>query len=338
MAKLSLLFAGLVALVVPVTAHAQASTPDVGAFAITPQAGQWVVLVASFMGEQSGQLAYDFTLELRQHYHLNAYIYNRSADQRREAEADRQKTIQHEMEIVREHGGDPEQVHLHVPRIHVQDQYAVVIGGYPDVDAAHDALLKIRKLPPPSKRFMDCIAHVQDDGRSHGAAGPQYLNPFERPMAIPNPAIPHQPRAFEPDPFWKKLNENESYSLLKCRKPWTLVILELQGATVVQTEDKKQSLLEKLFTHDKAAEYLDATASQVHELAKALHEAPQLRLETYVLHTRSSSILTVGGFDSPNDPELKAMQQKLAAMKLIPQRGAQFHCFEKPLPMQVPRY
>jgi Spy/CpxP family protein refolding chaperone len=152
MAKMLLTLAGLAALAVATPARAQAPAPDMQSLALSPQVGQWVICITSFMGDQSARLAYDLTLELRQRYRLHAYIFNRSAEQRREAEMDRERMRQRELKIIQRDGGDPEQVHLHLPKIRVEDAYAVVVGGYADLKEAHAALETLRGLPAPPQR------------------------------------------------------------------------------------------------------------------------------------------------------------------------------------------
>lgn len=336
MTKFLIPLAGMVALAMVSSALAQAPASGAQSLAITPQQGPWVIMVTSFMGDDSSQLAYDFALELRQKYRLAAYTFNRSAEQRREADLEAEKQTRHRIEIIKQCGGDPEQVHLHIRRAHVDDQYAVLLGGFRDLDQAHAMLEKIRKLPPPPNRFMAATLTTNENKL---VGGPEYLNPFRSCIAVPNPTVPHDDVSKAPDPFWKRLNENETYSLFKCPKRWTLAIIELQGAAVVQDKVSEPTFLQKLMgTEDHAAkEYLDASATQAHEIAHALRD-PRLGLETYVLHTRVSSIVTVGSFDGPNDPRLKDMQSKLAQLKLNLQSGPQFRCFTTPMPMQVPHY
>src|SRR2546426_7887946 len=118
------------------------------------------------------------------------------------------------------------------------------------------------------------------------------------PRANPGEPLPAQLRgpqshgAEEPPPdnsddyvFMKKLNADEPYSLLKCGKPWTLAIASFEGGTVLKDRDNSGSFLDKLLGRD-GGERLSAAALNAHKLAEALHEDRQLRLETYVLHTR----------------------------------------------------
>jgi len=334
----------LSALAVAIPMHAQAPGGDPRALAVTPQVGPWMVMVTTFMGPESGQLAYDFAVELRQKYRLPAYCYNHAEQQRREAEAEQDQKRRHQISILEKYGADPTQVALPVRKVHFEDEYAVLVGGYRDIDEAHAAMERMRKLPFPSQRF--CAANFQPVPGSDPQQPkyqPEFLNPFRTCFVAPNPTLPREAQNNKPDPFWKRLNENEEYSVLKCPKPWTLVIIELPGAAAFQTqaEDNSPNLLEKLLgSKDHAAEYLDASSTQAHEIARALRQLPLLRemgLQTYVLHTRTSSIVTIGAFDNQADPTLRDAQRRLAALKLNVHTGVQFRCFAVPMPMRVPQ-
>jgi hypothetical protein len=63
-----------------------------------------------------------------------------------------------------------------------------------------------------------------------------------------------------------------------------------------------------------------------------------------VLHTRRSSLVTVGAFDSADDPQLKEMQKLLATSLRMGQPAdgkavdpQQLQFFAQPLPMKVPQ-
>ena len=75
-------------------------------------------------------------------------------------------------------------------------------------------------------------------------------------------------------------------------------------------------------------------AAQAHELADILRKS--LHLETYVLHTRGVSIVTVGNYDSPDDEQFKSMQRQLSGGRLLGS-GPAHELSAQPLPMRVPR-
>ena len=62
-------------------------------------------------------------------------------------------------------------------------------------------------------------------------------------------------------------------------------------------------------------------------MAKVLR---QLKFDAWVMHTQTSSFVTVGSFDSRDDPEMQRTAHVLATMKLGPIELMQ------PLPAEVP--
>jgi hypothetical protein len=65
-------------------------------------------------------------------------------------------------------------------------------------------------------------------------------------------------------------------------------------------------------------------------------------MDAYVLHTRTSSFVTVGGFDSTDDPDIERVKRQVATLnsfvtktkegKIEPIRLV----FDNPVPMEVP--
>ena len=111
-----------------------------------------------------------------------------------------------------------------------------------------------------------------------------------------------------PDPLLKKLNAYEQYSLLKCRKRYTALVAAFQGLAVIQPASAPSGFLDKLWGSS-SGKSLDASAVNAQNLASLLGK---LNLgEVYVLHTRQGSLVTIGGFDSPDDPQMQRIQQTL---------------------------
>jgi hypothetical protein len=131
------------------------------------------------------------------------------------------------------------------------------------------------------------------------------------------------------------MNAEEPYSLLKCKKRYTLVVKQYSvPTTVTPGNDAPGGLLDGLTNKEVR---VDAAALSAHNLAKVLREA---KLEAYVLHTKVYSLVTIGAFDGdasggPGDPNLRAMQN-LIATRLQP-TIAVVGMLPQPQPMLVPR-
>ncbi len=201
---------------------------------------------------------------------------------------------------------------------HYRDQVAVLVGGYKTEDDAVKALGAIKKWPmPKDTRLMDggSIATRKPDGKIE--IEKSFLNPYAQAMVVQNPAIAKQisTQPVPLDPLIIKLNEDRPYSLLKTTKRWTIAVKSFSAPVHYQSKDDDGSVMKRIGM-SKGADILRASAEQAEALAKALREMKDkagnsLMLEAYVLHTRTASLVTVGQYDSPNDPELIEKQRIL---------------------------
>lgn len=309
--------------------HPAAAGPST-AYPITPEAGKWLICAASFTGPQAGQLANELAGVIRQNYKLPAYVFDRGGDERRKQEE--------EIARVRELTGGQGRVR----RVRIEEQFAVLVGGYPDMESARKALDDFKKLPTPPEKFCD-KGILQREGTKDGQKGvwieEVLYSPFRTSFVVHNPTLPKEQIDKGNDfAFLKQLNADESFSLLKCPKPWTLAVQTFYGGCVVQPHNKSSKFLDLLPFGKKEGEQLNAAALQAHELANALRQMKINGIppfEAYVLHTRNCSIVTIGAYDSPDDERMMNDYQLLSKMKL--QQGAGGQIIPKPMPMPVPR-
>jgi hypothetical protein len=293
------------------------------------------------------QVAHDFATELRNRYGLPAYVFAHGAEEKRCEEERVEKERQQQRQWLQQMGFSD--AAIHVRRMHIEVEYGVLVGGYKDVDAAAEELQRIKKMAPPSQQFQDrlissTMPETAGTAEPGAAVRPElkgmYINPFPTSFVVHNPtvSVEHPQRAPEDYSYLKNINAGESYSLLSCRKPWTLVIKQWQGQTAVVSHWAPVEFVEQLLGQH-SDEYLDAGAKQAHEMADALHK--NYHWDTYVLHTRYSSLLTVGGFDSLTDPELLRWQRILSGLSFnVPGQPAvnpNLKMFDRALPMRVPQ-
>src|SRR5262249_1438518 len=150
-----------------------------------------------------------------------------------------------------------QQAHPGVPlrrrTVRIPEQCAVLIGGYRDFDAASADLKRVKNLPLPElklesgKLAYDTISvFIPDEEKKRTAVPRAPLNPVANSFVTRNPTIPAPPRANKFDPFWKELNAEEEYSLLKCPRPWTLAVKEYRGSAVIQERSSSSNFLKML--------------------------------------------------------------------------------------------
>src|SRR5262249_32282551 len=126
-------------------------------------------------------------------------------------------------------------------------------------------------------------------------------------------------------------------------QPWTLAIKAFNGMCYVESASRPTNFLDKLLGR---SEQLNASAMNAHNMAEAMRK---MGFEAYVLHTRSSSIVTVGGFASQDDPRMNSVKESLRPLQFqvdkakpqsagsVPAGSTNLQLFPQPLPMEVPR-
>jgi cell division septation protein DedD len=312
-------------------AHAQEQV-SLQEFAITPAVGQFTICAASFTGETAPKEAYDLAMEIRNRYRLAAYVFNRGAELKRQQDEELERKRKQQQAYLQKMGLNPD-IPLRLKRYHIEEQFAVLIGGFKDMDAARHELSRIKSLEPP-KSVASMRVSVEIDPKSKESKlykpGNYEFNPFVNSFVVHNPSISVDVDNSKPDPFWKQLNSGEDYSLLKCKKPWTLVIKEYQTTPVYESQKEKSAFFSKVFGN--LTQQLDANAQNAHNLAEGLR---RMGFKAYVLHTRCTSIVTIGEFEKQNDPQMETVTRALSSnVKLDPK----LDLFVKPIPMPVPRF
>ena len=104
--------------------------------------------------------------------------------------------------------------------------------------------------------------------------------------------------------------------MLKTTKSWTLAVKSFSAPVHYQSKDDDNTSTRRVGMST-GADVLRAGSEQAEALAKALRvmkdkEGNPMNIEAYVLHTRTASLVTVGQYDSPNDPELLEKQRILS--------------------------
>lgn len=325
MPRIILLLAGLAGLLGATPALAKVEADPNKDYTVTAEAGPWLICAATYTGSEAKKLAKDLTLEIRSKNDLPAYVFDRSADERRKRDDERNKL---RMKY-------PQADLSHIRTVRIQDQCVVLVGGYKDMETARKALDDIKKLKPTSERFMPFIfsrdSAAQGKEKGKGDVQGAYVSPFLDAFVVPNPVTKRE-KVEDPreKAFLKNLNDGESFSLLKCRQPYTLLVAVYHGTTVVQSKEGSGTFLDKLFGNSQG-ENLAASGLNAHNFADAMRK---LGFDAYVLHTPKSSMVTVGGFSSPDDPKISQVKQALQKnLKL----GERIELLPEPLAIEVPR-
>jgi hypothetical protein len=328
---------------------------------VRPDYGPWMICVKSYTGADSKALAEELAADIRQRYKVGAYLFEWGAEER-EKERQRQEEIRRRkreevapflaaQEKMRAQAAAEGREFIETPvkyrlgKIDYPEQWAVLVGGFKDMDAARKYLDVVRTWDPPKNpKLMDYAVIARPGGGAGSEAA--YINPFKTAMTVPNPAVRRSTPGQAPpaDPALVKLNEAEELSLLKARKPWTLMVKRFVVPTQVQGKAEDGTVFDRLFGGDDAARWLELTARQARELAHALRNEKMKPhpFEAFVLHYRTESLVTVGQFDSPDDPALIDAWYTLSGItfRVDYEDGRppeMKKMFDVVIPMQVPR-
>jgi hypothetical protein len=312
-----------------------------------------MICAASYMGPAAPSLACQLAEQIRTKHKVAAYVFNRANEERRRMQ---QEEYDRACKAAAEQG-------IPMPRrrqlAQIEEQCAVLIGGWPEVDGASSYMKKVRQWPLPELhlderltaaglRPYDMILKIGHNPTAEkkplSVEDSVPVNPFQSCFVTRNPVVPPAPKVQAKfDPAWKKLNAHEDYSLLKSPKPWTLVVKDYVGTAAVIPQAESSSFLDKVGLGSlKPGDCITAAGFQAHHLAEFL---TKLGFKSYVLHTRTNSIVTVGEFESPQDPEMERTQNQLARLsfKADPRSPnanlfapKTLELFPRAIPMEVP--
>jgi hypothetical protein len=149
--------------------------------------------------------------------------------------------------------------------------------------------------------------------------------PFSRAFLTINPLYEGEVRDSEKDTLLTELNHGQKHTLLSNRGEYTLVIASFHGSSVVQigsnSNAEAQNYFEKQFGVG-----LDTCAENAMKLADSMRNAKKLgydeNYEAYVFHDEFKSIVTIGSFDSKEDPRIRQLYTKFAGKQARhPQTG-----------------
>ena len=348
---------------------------------LKPEHGAYFISVKSYsrpprpttddQGPSALTLAQALAREIREAYQVQAFLFEHISEERKAEAAAiaaarargreyaaqwnklREKSQLLGMEFL-----EPDQK-IRYKTVKYRDQIAVLVGPFNSAEDARKALDKVHTWPAPRTKVKDHLGReivLMDMGTilRPGPNGKQLIqespvNPFPTATVVPNPAIVRpavQAGERHLDPFLVKLNEGRPYSLLNATKSWTLGVQSYCAPVEIVGKDAATNVMRK-FGSSKGADALIAGAEQAESLAKALRELKinGQPLEAFVFHTRTASLVTVGQFDGPNDPELLRMQKMLSELKmnvtedrtgLKPVTNG-YGLFGKMIPMPIPK-
>ena len=276
-------------------------------YGLTKDHGPWMILVASIrdvpeerrLSEGKGVSARDAANELvyeLRNKKIPAYVWS----------ADR---VVDQVETVDRRTGQPRQRSF----IAQQGRIVVLAGNY----AAASDWKAQKTLDFIKERFR---SRVLEDERNGGLYRPTpgRPTPMSGAFLTMNPLLsPEEVMSRRTNPLIRRLNTGIEHSLLKNRGKYTLVIASFHGqsATQISAGNKLQRLMRSFDA--KIGESLDNAALKAFRLAHAMRDATSngydKDYEAWVFHERHKSVVTIGSFDSSDDPRIRALYQLFSA-------------------------
>lgn len=151
-------------------------------------------------------------------------------------------------------------------------------------------------------------------------------NPFSGAFLTLNPLLtPEEVAANKTDPLLTRLNAQSDYSLLQNQKKYTVVVASYYGNSSKAQLGHGSDESDRKFKISDSLDYAGQNAYQVclglrqgkYNLESDPNKPPRLKaFEAYVYHDRTRSIVTVGGFDRPDDPEIIRIIEQFRAKRV----------------------
>lgn len=244
--------------------------------------GPWMILAASFSGENGLPQARGLVKELRTRYNLQAYLHSRDFDFTETVEG---KGFEK---------GSQNPVKMRYLRDRVSKQVVVLVGNYETLEspALQRTLEKLKYAWPksleihPEQGTSQNLAFLREmNRRLHSDEDRKRRGPMATAFAAQNPVLPKE--YFSPkglDSFVHSMNKDVENSLLGNPGRFTVKIATFRGASTMQSATGEFKLSNKLVQ----------AAERAHALTTALRKSG---VKAYEFHDRYESIVTVGSFE-----------------------------------------
>jgi hypothetical protein len=322
-------------------------------YPLTDQQGPWMIMAATFSGDEAELQARELIYELRSRYKLAAYTH----------EVDFDYTAGTQGRGLDQYGGP---ARLKYARGNHLREIGVLVGDYPSVDSpeaqrvlerlkyAQPDCLNLEKRAKAGKRENRSLAALrlaQQVVQEYAGSKNKLKGPMGHAFITTNPLLPEEYFSRRGlDKLVLEMNEQVQYSLLDCPGPYTCRVATFTGNAVIDPK-----LVEAVERGKQMPSRLEQAALKAHQLTVALRSKGY---EAYEFHDRYASIVTVGSFASlgtplgngtiKTDPRLQAVIGTFAAdVRAVPGEAAPrvenikdlAHIpFDiQPMPIEVPR-
>jgi hypothetical protein len=306
-------------------------------FPLTPQAGPFMVRVASFVDDYAvdgrvvdgGELANALAKELRQKHGIEAYTFRYRADEGKNQPSKAQKD-RFIADFVEQYKVRPR---IAVPLNPPTENWVVLAGDFDSIDSRGSQSLqkKLAKIDPVSipnsvrakmrfqvdpklspkerERLISQFNSAEQKGK--------FPSPLASTMMVRNPLVKNEPGQSIDTSLAKmllKYNDQAEYSIYKLKAPYTIRVAEFRGLSTIKSKAPD-------WERSKKHSALPVAEHNANVLAEQLRKQGY---EAYVFHGQFASLVCVNGYPSRTDPRLVRdfqafAQTKVHEFKLDPQ-------------------
>jgi hypothetical protein len=307
--------------------------------------GPWLIMCASFVGEEGRQQAIRLAGDLRQNHRLKAFVYS------------------HEFNFTEKVAGlgmgwEPymagnkpgaRPIRMKAAGESSFEEFAVLVGDFSSVEdsKAQKTLDRIKKLQPESMANYDPSEALSDDSlagarlrawrdfsvQKSDDPEKRMYGPMKAAFLLPNPLLPEEYFAARKiDDFVLGLNRGLKYSVMKNPAKYTVKIATFSGEMFEESQMEEQKARDSWLAKNRKG----LTDSKLVNAAKrATVLTAYLRsknIEAYEFHDRHESYVCVGGFDwmvetdssgrKENNPEMVELIKKFKGSTIrLPGKG-----------------
>lgn len=295
-------------------------TGPIEPYLITKDVGPFMVNAHVFRGENATRYAQALVMELRNAHKLPAYIYHLKF-------MPGQSNIQGMPPTAKPYVRTGQLSPPELDRIH--DEAAVLVGNCKTIDEAEDLLHRVQKT------HVDCLDGIPSMWKFRKNKGLTRATLTQNPLvaaqnmfagqpengAVVDPSILRTNFTPKPDALIKRMNSGPfcPRSIFKCPAPYTMVVAEFSGRATLDANDQGfkdgNSLLKSpLRTAHEDAEKLAEALAKNDQVVRAGYQP-------YVYHDRYTSRVTLGAFQTPDDPQAKALRELAPKVEVVEKRG-----------------
>ncbi|MDR3623079.1 MAG: hypothetical protein P4L85_27245 [Paludisphaera borealis] len=258
-------------------------------YLLTKNNGPFMVMAKVFRGPDSQKMALALCKELREEYHLPAYILR-----------DKDWPGKHNIRGIPPQA-DPRAIqgNVKIPeKFRTYDEAAVLVGDEKTLKASEQLHHKVKKIKPKCLEGMSSIFPWRD-GLIKSI---RTTNPYVAAQDL----FPHKR-----DDLIVRMNTT-AWSIANCPGQYTLQVAEFSGRTTFNEKDENFRGPLALLNSP-----LRKAAGEAEELAAALkkdREVQQLGQPIYVFHDRTASRVYIGSFQTDRDPQAVQVREALVKM------------------------